>query len=183
MGLTSQIGEFVAGARFDPLPPECIKTVCLGFTDCVAVMLPGWTEPVSRIAARAFGRGVNERSNRPLDGIEAPAPDRALLYAVAAHTQIDPIAERDADEPAHSPFDRVRFRLREGREIASEPVYRPRGHFTRPVNGERLWRKFSDCAGGVLGEAEAQTLFAALQRLPQASSVADLGLLPGLARR
>src|SRR5262245_718862 len=85
MGLTSQIGAFVAALRFDRLPPECIDTVCLGFTDCVAVMVPGWAEPVRHIAAHQFARVVSERSNRPLHGIEAPAPDLALLYAVAAH--------------------------------------------------------------------------------------------------
>ena len=55
---------------------------------------------------------------------------------------------------------------------------RPRGHFTRPVNDERLWRKFADCAGDVLDPTEAQALFDSLQSLPRLSSLADLGLLP-----
>ena len=92
--------------------------------------------------------------------------------------RIHALPEKDPDEPGFSPFDRVRLTLREGREVTSEPVTRPRGHFTRPVNGERLWRKFADCAGDVLDPTEAQALFESLQSLPRLSSVADLGLLP-----
>ncbi|HZN27955.1 MAG TPA: MmgE/PrpD family protein, partial [Xanthobacteraceae bacterium] len=85
MGLTGQIGEFVAGLRFEALPPDCIKTVCLGFTDCVAVMMPGWAEPVSHITACGLGHVRSDRPNRALHGVQAPAPDLALLYGVAAH--------------------------------------------------------------------------------------------------
>ena len=450
MGLTSQIGEFVAGVRFERLPPECIKTVCLGFTDCVAVMVPGWSEPVSHIAARGLGHARNDRPNRPLAGVQAAAPDLALLYAVAAHAldyddtallghpsailvsailaeaneigadgkamiaayvagyevwaelirrepnqhhakgwhptamfgalaaaaasaslrkldaeqasaavamaaslagglvanfgsmtkplqvgraaqsgliatrlveagmtasrdaieddlgflraispngsvdtksdaalgrdwailrqglnvklypvcyaahraldaasdlqrkhrldlseidavavdmgetqtkmlrihrprnaldakfcgefavtaallsgncgraeltdgfvqrtdvqeflpkvKIHPVTEKDPDEPGFSPFDRVRLTLRDGGgELISDPVVRPRGHFTRPVDSERLWQKFADCAGDVLGPSDTQALFNSLQGLPRLSSVGELGLLP-----
>jgi 2-methylcitrate dehydratase PrpD len=85
VGLTQEIGEFVSGVRFDRLPPDCIHTVSLGFTDCVAVMVPGWGEPVSRIAARHFGSAPAHGSNRPLHGVRAAAPELALIYAVAAH--------------------------------------------------------------------------------------------------
>ena len=85
MRLTQQIGEFVSGLRFAQLPPECIDTVCLGFTDCVAVMLPGWAEPVSRIAVQSFANGTAHGANWPLNGLHAGAPELALLYAVAAH--------------------------------------------------------------------------------------------------
>src|SRR5262245_13568415 len=85
MGLTGESGEFVAGLRFERLPAECIPTVCLGFTDCVAVMVAGWGEPATRIAAQTFGRQVSMRSNRPLHGVDAATPELALLYSVAAH--------------------------------------------------------------------------------------------------
>jgi 2-methylcitrate dehydratase PrpD len=448
MGLTRQIGEFVAGLRYEQLPPECVRTVSLGFTDCVGVMLLGWSEPVSRCAARALGHGRNERAKRPI-AVHAPAPDVALLCGAAAHaldyddvalmghpsavlvsailveanevgadgqamitayvagyevwaellrrdrdphhtkgwhptamfgtlaaaaasaslrrldaeqasravamaasfagglvgnfgsmtkplqagraaqsgllatrfveagmtasleaieddlgflraispkgqvnttsdaalgrawamrwqglnvklypvcycahrildaaldlqrehrvnpddiqtatveigaTQakilrvhrpqnaleakfcaefavtaallagrcgraeltdafvrrpdvqafiskvaIEPIAEQDPHEPANSPFDRVRLTLRDGRTIASAPVSQPRGHFARPIDGDELWQKFSDCVGDVLDESEARRLFESLQRLPQLAGVADLGLIP-----
>jgi 2-methylcitrate dehydratase PrpD len=448
MGLTRAIGEFVSGLGYERLPPECVKTVCTGFTDCVAVMTPGWLEPVSRIAAKHFGNAAH-LSNRPLHGVRAAAPDLALIYATAAHAldyddtglaghpsailvsailaeasetaadgkamitayvagyetwaelvrrdrnqlhekgwhptcmfgalaaaaaaaslrrfnaaqasqavamaasfaggivgnfgtmtkplqvgraaqsgllaarlveagvtsgstaieedvgflraispngevdtqgearlgkdwailrhgvnvklypvcycahrvldatldiqqqnhfkpddivgmtlelgeteskilrvhrpqtglegkfsgefavaaaivvgqcgraeltdafvrrpdvqglipkvQIATTAERDPDEPAHSPFNRVRMILRDGREVASEPVFKPRGHFKNPVDRERLWRKFEDCASDAFGASEARTLFDALQSLPQLKSASGLGLLP-----
>ena len=443
MGLTREIGEFVAGLRFDRLPPECIGTITLGFTDCIAVMVPGWSEPVTQIAARGFGQILAERPNVPLQGVQAP--ERALLHAVAAHAldyddtgllghpsailvsailaeadetgadgkaaitayaagyevwaelirrdrdqhhakgwhptamfgalaaacasaslrqldatqasqavaiaaslaggivanfgsmtkplqvgraaqsgllatrlveagmtaspdaieddlgflraispngavdtaspvalgkewallrhglnvklypvcyamhraldaaldlrqqhqlrpddiaavdleigatqakilrihapknaldakicgefaataalitgrcgraeltdafvhradvqaflpkvRIHPLSEKDPDEPAHSPFDRVRLSLREGRELISEPVFKPRGHFTRPVTSDQLWDKFIDCAGDALGPSDSKALFAKVQHLPELSSLADL---------
>ncbi len=448
MGLTKDIGEFVASVRYETLPPECIQTVCTGFTDCVAVIMPGWAEPVSQIAAQYYGNATR-LSNRPLQGIRASAPDLALIYATAAHAldyddtglaghpsavlvsailaeasetagdgkamiaayvagyeiwaelvrrdkdqlhakgwhptcmfgalaaaaasaslrklnatqasqavamaasfaggivgnfgtmtkplqvgraaqsgllatrlveagmtagataieedlgflraispkgevdtaspaklgkdwailrhgvnvklypmcycahrvldaaldiqeqqrfkaddiatvtlelgeteskilrvhrpqtgleakfsgefaaataviagrcgraeltdgfvsrsdiqsfipkvQIVPIAEKDPEEPAHSPFNRVRMLLRDGSEVASEPVFKARGHFKRPVDRDRLWLKFSDCASDAYGAAEARTLFDMLQGLPQLKSASELGLLP-----
>ena len=448
MGLTREIGEFVSGLRFEKLPPESIKTVCTGFTDCVAVIMPGWIEPVSRIAAQSYGNAVH-LSNRPLQGVRASAPDLALIYATAAHAldyddtglsghpsavlvsailaeasetaadgkamiaayvagyetwgelvrrdkdqlhnkgwhptcmygapaaaaaaaslrglnaaqasqavamaasfaagivanfgsmtkplqvgraaqsgllaarlveagmtssqtaieddvgflraispngavdtkspaklgqdwailrhglnvklypmcycthrvldatidmqkqrhfKPDDIAaitieigetetkilrvsrpqtgleakfsgefaaaaaviavqcglaeltdgfvrradiqgliakvhrtlmtEKDPEEPAHSPFNRVRMMLRDGNEIVSEPVYKARGHFKKPVDRERLWDKFNDCSAGALEASEARALFDALQKLPQLKSAPELGLLP-----
>ena len=72
----------------------------------------------------------------------------------------------------------MRLTLRDGSEVTSDPVVRPRGHFTRPVDGERLWQKFADCAGDVLGPSEAQALFDSLQSLPRLASAGELGLLP-----
>ena len=40
MGLTAQIGEFVANLRFGHLPPGAITIVHTGFTDCVGVIPP-----------------------------------------------------------------------------------------------------------------------------------------------
>jgi 2-methylcitrate dehydratase PrpD len=85
MSLTRQIGAFVAGLRYDRLPPECIDTVCLGFTDCIAVALAGGSEPASDNAARALGFARTGRANPPPYGVEAPAPELALLHGVAAH--------------------------------------------------------------------------------------------------
>jgi 2-methylcitrate dehydratase PrpD len=448
MGLTRAIGEFVSAVQFGKLPPECISTVCTGFTDCVAVIMPGWSEPVSRIAARSYGNAIR-LSNRPLQGVKAPAPDLALIYATAAHAmdyddtglaghpsailvsailgeasetaadgkamiaayvagyetwaelvrrdkdqhhakgwhptcmfgtlaaaaasaslrklnaaqasqaaamaasfaggivgnfgsmtkplqvgraaqsgllatrlvetgltagataieddvgflraispkgevdtrsearlgrdwailrygvnvklypvcycahrvldaaidiqakqhfkpddiasmtlelgdtetkilrhhrpqtgleakfsgefaaaaaviagqcgraeltdqfvrradiqrfipkvQIEATADKDPEEPAHPPFNRVRMMLRDGREVISEPVYKARGHFKRPVDRQRLWQKFSDCAADVFEASEARTLFDTLQDLPRLRAASELGLLP-----
>ena len=53
MGLTGEIGEFVAGMRFERVPPGAIDTVCRGFTDCVGVMLAGLSEPVASVVEPA----------------------------------------------------------------------------------------------------------------------------------
>src|SRR5262249_36256123 len=85
MGLTREIGEFVAGMRFERVPPTAIDTVCRGFTDCVGVMLAGLAEPVATVVARSVGL------TRPLAHIAdfgdagLSAPDLALIYGTAAH--------------------------------------------------------------------------------------------------
>jgi len=87
------------------------------------------------------------------------------------------IVERDSEEPALAPFDRVRLVLRDGRALASEPVRHPRGHFRRPVDRDQLWQKFNDCALGAVRPDRARHLFEALQDLPRLSSVRDLARL------
>jgi 2-methylcitrate dehydratase PrpD len=88
--------------------------------------------------------------------------------------RIHALTDKDPEEPARSPFDRVRITLADGRTVASEPVYEPRGHFKRGVDRDVLWRKFAECADGVVDRGRAGALFAALQDLPRLSSVSDL---------
>lgn len=84
MGLTADMGRFVAGLRFDMLPAEAIKTVRLGFTDCIACMITGWSQPVTRTAARGLGI-AHDGANIPISSLQAAAPERALVYGVASH--------------------------------------------------------------------------------------------------
>ncbi len=88
--------------------------------------------------------------------------------------RIHPLMEKDPDEPTRSPYDRVRLTLADGRSLASQPVYEPRGHFKRGVEREVLWRKFADCATGVVDHERAIALFDALQNLPRLAGVNDL---------
>src|SRR5262249_2353171 len=55
-----------------------------GFTDCIAVMLAGWREPVVEIVAGLLG---DARPEGPFTAgcLRLAAPGRALLYGVAAH--------------------------------------------------------------------------------------------------
>jgi 2-methylcitrate dehydratase PrpD len=73
-----------------------------------------------------------------------------------------------------SPFDRVRVTLADGRNMTSEPVKYPRGHFERGVEREVLWEKFADCTANLLDEHRATQLFNALQDLPALSSLETL---------
>jgi 2-methylcitrate dehydratase PrpD len=81
---------------------------------------------------------------------------------------------RDLDEPGLAAFDRVRIALTDGRELVSEPVQRPRGHFRRAPEPEALAAKFRDCAAVVLAPEAADRLFERLQDLRSLASVADL---------
>ena len=82
MGLTAEIGSFLADMRTNVIPPGALKPVRAGFTDCVAVMIAGRSEPVSRMVAESVG--VEFRKDRVLlDGVAAPSA--ALAYGTAAH--------------------------------------------------------------------------------------------------
>ncbi len=104
--------------------------------------------------------------------------NRADVQELIGKVRMRPIAEKDPLEPAHSPFDRVTLRLRDGRVLTSEAVTRPRGHFQRGVESAKLWEKFADCTQPTLGERGARALFDAIQRLEGLQSVADFALFP-----
>jgi len=82
VGLTSEIGAFLSAVRDKGPPPEAMPVVRSGFTDCVAVMIAGREQDVTRIVgthlgARFGGNGLL------VSGLKAP--DAALLYGTAAH--------------------------------------------------------------------------------------------------
>ena len=85
MGLTREIGEFVAGMRFERVPPSAIDTVCRGFTDCVGVMLAGLSEPVASVVAKSVGLPDPFVRLADFGTATVPAPDLALIYGTAAH--------------------------------------------------------------------------------------------------
>jgi 2-methylcitrate dehydratase PrpD len=82
MGLTAEIGAFLADMRQRPVPPETLGPVRTGFTDCIAVMIAGREEPVSRKVAASVGASFS-KDRVLLDRIAAPAA--ALTYGTAAH--------------------------------------------------------------------------------------------------
>lgn len=84
MGLTAEMGRFIASLRYEALPSDAVKTVRLGFTDCIAVIIMGWPLDVTRTAARGLGM-LRDGDHLPMAALQAPAPERALLYGVAAH--------------------------------------------------------------------------------------------------
>jgi 2-methylcitrate dehydratase PrpD len=82
MGLTAEIGTFVAGMRHRDVPPETLAPVRSGFTDCVGVMIAGRDQPMSRIVAESVGAAFRD-DHVLLAGV--PAPAAALVYGTAAH--------------------------------------------------------------------------------------------------
>jgi 2-methylcitrate dehydratase PrpD len=101
-----------------------------------------------------------------------------LIGKVRIHTTM----ERDELEPAHSPFDRVSLVLKDGRKLTTEAVARPRGHFERGVDADKMWVKFEDCARPTLGERSARSLFDTIQNLERLGSVDDFGIFPSQRR-
>jgi len=82
VGLTSGIGAFLSAIRNGGPPPEAMPIVRSGFTDCVAVMIAGREQDVTRIVGAHLGASFGG------SGLLAPglkAPDAALLYGTAAH--------------------------------------------------------------------------------------------------
>jgi aconitate decarboxylase len=84
MGLTAEIGRFVAEMSPARVPPAAVSIVKTGFTDCVAVMIAGWREPVAGVVAGLAGGALPEHPFAPAC-LRMPASDRAMLYATAAH--------------------------------------------------------------------------------------------------
>lgn len=82
MGLTADIGSFLAGVRQSSLPAEAMPIVRAGFTDCVAVMIAGRGQEVARIVAASVGAQFKDDSVL-IDGVAAP--QAALVYGTAAH--------------------------------------------------------------------------------------------------
>lgn len=77
------------------------------------------------------------------------------------------------DRPTTPPADRITVTLADGRKL-SRRLEHPRGHPTRPLGGEDLWMKFSDCVGAAMPAAAARALFDKLQHLEQVATVEEL---------
>jgi len=83
MGLTAQVGAFLADISPASVPAEAAGIVRGGFADCFAVLLAGWEEPACRIVRRTLDARGEEW--RPLHRLSVPGPQHALIHALAAH--------------------------------------------------------------------------------------------------
>jgi 2-methylcitrate dehydratase PrpD len=90
LGLTADIGRFVAGAARMSAPPAAIAIIRTGFTDCIAAMIASRDEPVTRLIAKFVqgdGHGGALRTSLFGADVSASAPDLALVFGTAAHAQ------------------------------------------------------------------------------------------------
>ena len=86
MGLTRELGEFIARLQYRDLPPEGIRVAKLGFVDCVGVMIAGSVEPVAEIVARTVLDGCEKpEASIFFSDKRAPAPLAAWVNGTAAH--------------------------------------------------------------------------------------------------
>jgi 2-methylcitrate dehydratase PrpD len=99
---------------------------------------------------------------------------RADIQALLAKVSVRTTEDYDPDEPALSRFDQVRFVLRGGAVIDSEPVARALGSAARPISRDALRRKFLDCFAKGAPRVNAEALFERLAALEHANTVKDL---------
>jgi 2-methylcitrate dehydratase PrpD len=100
-------------------------------------------------------------------------PDvRALMKKVRIAT----IPGVGDDRPSTPPADRITVTLRDGRRLQRK-LDHPRGHPQRPLGGEELWIKFSDCVGEAMPAPSARSLFDRLQALDKLEAVSELALV------
>lgn len=86
MGLTRELGEFVASLEPRDLPADGPRVAKLGFVDCVGVMMAGSREPVTGIVARTVLEGVPAGDASVLfSPRRAPSPLAACVNGAAAH--------------------------------------------------------------------------------------------------
>jgi len=86
IALTRALGKFVSEVTFDKLPPQAVAVAKLGFTDCVAVMVAGSTEPVARIAHEVLAAKTNTGEARLVpSGTRVSGLDAALVNGAAGH--------------------------------------------------------------------------------------------------
>ncbi len=92
--LTRELGEFVAGLRYEQIPAAAISMIQTGFTDCVGVMIAGSGEPVVQLLVAALKPAPGE-ATLVFGTTTAAAPDAAWINATAAHAlDFDDVAQR-----------------------------------------------------------------------------------------
>ena len=84
--LTTQVGQFVAGVRYEHLPPEVLPTVRDAFTDTVAVVMAGIDQRITEILRKTLVEPAGRKEARAcLSSHLVAGPDAALLAGAIAH--------------------------------------------------------------------------------------------------
>jgi 2-methylcitrate dehydratase PrpD len=105
---------------------------------------------------------------------------RADLQAFLPKVTLIPVDEYDERDPVFSPSETVKLTLRSGEVIESGPITSVPGHADDPLTAEQLWNKFRECTLETHSEAEARSLFDALQTIETLTSTAQLPTTAGL---
>jgi len=86
MGLTQELGHFVAQLDYRRIPARAAEIAKLGFVDCVGVMMAGSTEPVTEIVSATVLDGCDKpEASLLFSQRRAPAPLAAWINGCAAH--------------------------------------------------------------------------------------------------
>ena len=94
IALTTGLGTFIAGLRYEDIPKDAIPVIHTGFTDCIGVMIAGRCEPPAQLLKAALAPPPGE-STLLFGAGTAPAPEAAWINATAAHAlDFDDVAQR-----------------------------------------------------------------------------------------
>ena len=86
-GLTADLGQFLANVKYEQLPAGALPLVRNAYTDTIAVIMVGITEPIVDIVRRTVAEPASRHEARAcLSSHYVAAPDAALLGGTAAHT-------------------------------------------------------------------------------------------------
>jgi 2-methylcitrate dehydratase PrpD len=85
MGLTQEIGAFVAGMDAQRVPDAARATIRTGFTDCIGVMSAGWHDAAPALLRRLLPPCDDADWMRFLASSTAAAPDIGQVLGTAAH--------------------------------------------------------------------------------------------------
>jgi 2-methylcitrate dehydratase PrpD len=135
MGLTTDIGKFLAGLRYAHIPAEAVPTVCRGFTDCVGVLLAGLREPVTSIVAKSVGYTQPTDTVADFAPLRISAPDMALIYGAAAHA----LDYDDTGLTGHPSAALVPAILAESQEVGADG----KAMIAAYVAGYEIWGEFA----------------------------------------
>lgn len=94
IALTTGLGSFIAGLRYEDIPKDAIPVIHTGFTDCIGVMIAGRGEPPAQLLMAALSPPPGEATLLFGAGT-APAPEAAWINGTAAHAlDFDDVAQR-----------------------------------------------------------------------------------------
>jgi len=82
--LTQNLGEFIAGLRFESIPADALPVIKMGFTDCIGVMMAGSGEAVVGLLIATLAPPPGD-SRLLLGRRTAPAPLAAWINGASAH--------------------------------------------------------------------------------------------------
>ncbi len=184
MGLTADIGTFVAGLRYEQVPAGAGPIVCRGFTDCVGVLLAGLAEPVTAIAAKSVGYEGPLAALAGFDAAGLGAPDLALIYGTAGHA----LDYDDTGLNGHPSAVLVPAILAEARDAGADG----RAMIAAYVAGYEIWAEFVARERGslhqkgwhpsaVYGTVAAAGASAVLRRLDAETAARAIGIAASLA--
>jgi 2-methylcitrate dehydratase PrpD len=177
--LTSELGRFLEGIRYEQLPQATLPLVRNAFTDTVGVIMVGITEPVVEIVRRTLVETGGRREARMcLSPITVSAPDAALVGGTAGHA----LDFDDHSLTGHPSTVLVPAILAEGEKLGSSG----RDLVTAYVAGYEVWAELirrdtshhkkgwhPTAVFGVVAAAAAATV---LQRLPAERASAALAI-------